>query len=62
MGEYADYCTDDGIAAMFSEDNDEYDLHDIPYIRLFWPLPYHFKRRRSAVDVFKDYRIPDKLE
>jgi hypothetical protein len=60
MGEYADYTIDDGIAAMFFEDNDEFDEFDTD--QSVWPFPYRRRRKRSAIDVFKNYRIPDKLE
>ena len=53
MGDMADMAIEDGLASLFTgEDCYDYDIYEG-----VWPLPYKFKR--SAVDVFYDYRVPD---
>lgn len=57
MGEYADYCTEDGLAAMLYDEEywDEIcnDPMDGVYIRY---------KKPSATKVFKNFRAPKELE
>jgi len=58
MGEYAEYAIDDGLASLFCDDCDEtYDTE-----LSVWPLPYQHLHRRSATQVFRNYRVPDTFD